>query len=50
VVVVSEAGGQALPADFSVLAWLSKDPAFSAQLTHYTDEGRRGDYRVFARK
>jgi hypothetical protein len=50
VVVVSEAGGQALPADFSVLAWLSKDPAFSAQLTHYTDQGRRGDYRVFARK
>jgi hypothetical protein len=50
VVVVSEKGGQALPEDFSVLLWLSKDPKFLAQLADYRDEGSTGDYRIFARR
>jgi hypothetical protein len=50
VVVVSEAGGQALPDDFSVLAWLKQDPAFVGQIGNYRDEGSKGGYRVFARK
>jgi hypothetical protein len=46
-VFIPPPGGQALPPDFDVLAWLLKDPVFAAIWSHYRQEGLRDGFRMF---